>query len=71
MPMMLRQIEVHIAQPLMSGPSRIEVEIAFAKFKKYVSPGSDQIPAEMIQAGGEILLSAIHKLISSVWNKEE
>jgi hypothetical protein len=27
--------------------------------------------SEMIQAGGEILLSAIHKLINSVWNKEE
>jgi hypothetical protein len=25
----------------------------------------------MIQAGGKILLSAIHKLINSVWNKEE
>jgi hypothetical protein len=25
----------------------------------------------MIQAGGEILLSAIHKLINSVWNEEE
>jgi hypothetical protein len=39
--------------------------------KKYKSPGSDQILAELIQAGGEILLSAIHKLIHSVWNKEE
>jgi hypothetical protein len=39
--------------------------------KKYKSPGSDQIPAELIQAGGEILLSAIHKLINSVWTKEE
>jgi sorting nexin-29 len=39
--------------------------------KKYKSPGSDQIPAELIQAGGEILLSAIHKLINSVWNKKE
>jgi hypothetical protein len=47
------------------------VEIAIAKFKKYKTPGSDQIPAESIQAGGEILLSAIHKLINSVWNKEE
>jgi hypothetical protein len=27
--------------------------------------------AEMIQAGGETLLSVIHKLINSVWNKEE
>jgi hypothetical protein len=32
---------------------------------------SDQIPTEPIQARGEILLSAIHKLINSVWNKEE
>jgi hypothetical protein len=39
--------------------------------KKYKSPGSDQILAELIQAGGEILLSEIHKLISSVWNKKE
>jgi hypothetical protein len=27
-------------------------------------------PAELIQSGGETLLSAIHKLINSVWNKE-
>jgi hypothetical protein len=26
---------------------------------------------ELIQAGGEILLSEIHKLINSVWNKEK
>jgi hypothetical protein len=67
----VKQIEVHTAEPLVHGPSRLEVEIAIAKLKKYKSPGSDQIPAEMIQAGGEMLLSAIHKLINSVWNKEE
>jgi hypothetical protein len=39
--------------------------------EKYKSPGSDQILAELIQAGGEMLLSEIHKLINSVWNKEE
>jgi 5'-deoxynucleotidase YfbR-like HD superfamily hydrolase len=39
--------------------------------KKYKSPGSDQIPAELIKTVGEILLSAIHKLIDSFWNKEE
>jgi hypothetical protein len=47
------------------------VETAFAKLKKYKSPGSDQIPAELIQAGGEILLSEIHKLINAVWCEEE
>jgi hypothetical protein len=45
-----------------------EVEIAIVKLKKYKSPSSDQISAELIQAGGEILLSAIHKIINSVWN---
>jgi hypothetical protein len=67
----VRQIEVHTAEPLVSGPSRLEVEIAIAKLKKYKSAGSDQIPAELIQAGGDILVSAIHKLIHSVWNKKE
>jgi hypothetical protein len=52
----VRQIEVHTAEPLVPGPSRLEVESAIAKLKKYKSPGSDQIPAEVIQAGGEILL---------------
>jgi hypothetical protein len=67
----VRQTEVHTAEPLIPGPSRLEVDISVAKFKKCKSPGNDQIPAELIQAGGEILLSAIHKLINSVWNKEE
>jgi hypothetical protein len=67
----VRQIEIHIAEPLVLGPSCLEVEIAIAKLKKYKSPGSDQIPAELIQAGGEMLLCAVHKFITSIWNKEE
>jgi hypothetical protein len=66
-----RQIEVHMAEPLVPGPSCLEVETAIAKLIKYKSPGSDEIPAEIIQAGGETLLSAIHKLINSIWNKEK
>jgi hypothetical protein len=65
----VRQIEVHTAEQLVPGPSRLEVEIAIEKLKKYKSPGSDQSPSELIQVGGEMLLSAIHKLINSVWNK--
>jgi hypothetical protein len=64
----IRQIEVHTSEPLVPGPNRLEVEIAIAKLKKYKSPGSVQIPAELIQAGGEMLLSAIHELINSIWN---
>jgi hypothetical protein len=48
----VRSIEVHTAEPLVPGPARLEVEIAIAKLKKYKSPGSDQIPAELIQAKG-------------------
>jgi hypothetical protein len=39
--------------------------------KRHKSPGSDEIPAELFQAGGEILHSKIHKRINSIWNKEE
>jgi hypothetical protein len=34
-------------------------------------PGSDEIPAKLIQAGGETLLSVIHKLIILFGIKEE
>jgi hypothetical protein len=60
-----------MAELFVPGLSRLEAEIAIAKLKKYKSPGSDQIPAELIQAAGKILLSSIHKLINSIWNKEQ
>jgi hypothetical protein len=58
----VRQIEIHTAELLVPDPSPFEVEFAIAKLKSYKSPGSDQIAAELIQAGGEILRSKIHKL---------
>jgi hypothetical protein len=61
--------QVHTVEPLVPPPSRLEVETAIAKLSKYKSPRIDQILAEMIQAGGEILLPAIHRLINYVWNK--
>jgi hypothetical protein len=67
----VRHIKVHRGETLVPGPSHLGVGIAIAMLKKYKSPGSEQIPAELIQARGEILLSAIHKLINSVSNKEE
>jgi hypothetical protein len=39
--------------------------------KRYKSPGSDQMSAELIQAGRETLWSEILKLINSFWIKEE
>jgi hypothetical protein len=60
-----------MAEPLVPGPNRLEVEIAIARLEQYKSLCSDKIPAELIQAGGEKLLSAIHKIINSIWNKEQ
>jgi hypothetical protein len=67
----IKQIEIHAYEPLVPGPSHFEFEMAIAKLKKYKSPGSNQIPAELIQGGAETLVSAIHKYINSIWNKEE
>jgi hypothetical protein len=53
-------------QFLSPDPSPFEVEIAIAKFKKWKTPGIEQILAE-----GETLQSEVHKLITYVWNKEE
>jgi hypothetical protein len=50
---------------------RWEVEIATGKMKWHKVAGTDQIPAELIKAGGEALCSGIHKLICSMWNKKE
>jgi hypothetical protein len=66
-----RKIAIHRAEPLVSDPSPFEVEIAIANVKMYKSPGSDTIPAELIQAGGAVLRSEINQLINSIWNKDE
>jgi hypothetical protein len=58
----VRQIEIHTTEPLVPDPSPLEVEITIAKLRRFKSPGSDQIPAELIQTGGEMLCSKIHKL---------
>jgi hypothetical protein len=64
-------MDIHTAEPLVPEPSLVEVEIVIGKLKSYKSPGTDQIPAELIKAGGETLCSEIHKLICSIWNKDE
>jgi hypothetical protein len=43
-------------------PNAFEVEVVIEKLKRYKSPGIDQIPAELIKAGGGKICSEIHKL---------
>jgi hypothetical protein len=56
----IRQIEIYTPETLVPDPSPFEVEIAIVKLKNYESAGSNQIPVELIQAGGETLRSEIH-----------
>jgi hypothetical protein len=50
-------MDINTAEPLVPEPSLVEVEIAIEKLKSYKSPGTNQIPAELIKAEGEKLYS--------------
>jgi hypothetical protein len=68
------EIKIHTADPLVPEPSAFQIEMAkmaIEKLKKYRSPGTDQIPAELLKARSRKFRSEISKLISSIWNKEE
>ena len=62
----VRQLEVHTAEPRVPEHSAFEVEKAIEKLKRHKSPGTDQIPAELITAGGRTIRNEIHKLIISI-----
>jgi hypothetical protein len=51
----VRQIGIYTAEPLIPDPSPFEGEIVIADLKSYISPDSDEIPAELFQAGGKTL----------------
>ena len=67
----IKHTDIHTAEPLVPEPSAFEVELAIEKLKGHKSPGIDQIPAELIKAGGRTIRHEIHKLIVSIWNFEE
>ena len=55
----------------MPEPSAFEVKMAIEMLNRHKSKGIDQIPAELIKAGGRTIHSESHELINSIWNKEE
>ena len=67
----VRQAEIHTAGLQVPEPSVLEVEHAIEKLKSHKSPGSDQIPEELIKARGGTIRCAIYKLIIAIWNKVE
>ena len=55
----------------MPKPNICEVEMTIVNLKRRKSPGSDQIPIKLITTEGWTIHYEIHKLMNSIWNKEE
>jgi hypothetical protein len=67
----VRQMKIHTVELLIPALSHFDDEINIARLKRYKSECIDQILTELIEAGSEMLLSEIHKLITSILNQEE
>jgi hypothetical protein len=66
-----RHTVTQTAEPLVTQPSAIKLEIITAKLEIYESLGADQITAEVIQLGCRTISSEIHQLGNSLWNKKK
>ena len=66
-----RQTKIHTPEPLVPKPSFFEFDLAIEKLKSHKSPGTCQIPAELIKEGGRKIPYEIYILIISIWKKEE
>jgi len=51
----VKQTEIHTAEQLVPEPSAFDFEFTIVKLKSRKSPGIDQIPAELIKAGGRTI----------------
>jgi len=56
----IRQTEIQTAEPLVPMPIAFATEMAIEKLNRNISPSTDQIPAELIKAGGRTIHSEIH-----------
>jgi len=48
----------------------LKFDLGIEKLKNHKSPGINQIPTEFFKAGGRTICFEVHKLIISIWNKE-
>ena len=67
----VRQTETHTTEPLAREPSAFEFEMAIEKLKRRKSPGTGQIPTQLIKAEGRINRSEIRKLTKSILSMEK
>jgi hypothetical protein len=67
----VREREINMAVSLVPEPSAFVFELAIERLKSHKSPDAYQILAELIKKGGRNFCIEIHKLINSIWNKEE
>jgi hypothetical protein len=66
-----KHTEIHTAEPLVPEPNAFEFEITVEKLKDKKLSGIEQIPAELIKAGGRTIHYEVYKLIIYICNKEE
>ena len=57
-----------ISPPKVLPVTRNKIEVNIKDLKRGKSPGNDDIPAELIQAGGEASVRIYHKLCIKIWN---
>ena len=55
----------------MPEPTAFEFELAIEELSRQKSPGSDEIQRELTKVVNNKIHYGIHKLIISIWNKEE
>ena len=67
----VRQTEIQTAKPLVPEANAVEFEMATKKLKSHKSTDINQNHEELIQVRGRAIISEMHTLINSVWNKEE
>ena len=52
-------------------PLRSEVEWAIKKLRDRKSPGCDNLPGELIKAGGEGCVDVYHVLCKQIWHTKQ
>ena len=67
----VRHTEIHTTEIRVPEPSSYEFEVPLEKIKSHRSPGTDQIPAELVKTGRSTIRPDVSKLINSTWNKEK